>query len=141
LTISGATLGITVIVTSKVSAKSPSDTIIINEVSAVPLDTICSFEPLTVVVKDSCNADTSSFIVAVYVCGDVNCDCVVNLLDITYLISYLYKGGPVPCPEHIFGDINGDGTVNILDITYLIAYLYKGGNPPVCPANWPPVWP
>jgi hypothetical protein len=30
-------------------------------------------------------------------CGDVNCDCEVNLGDIVYLISYLYKGGPPPC--------------------------------------------
>jgi len=31
------------------------------------------------------------------VCGDVNLDNTVNLLDITYTIIYLYKDGPAPC--------------------------------------------
>jgi hypothetical protein len=55
----------------------------------------------------------------------------VNILDITYLIAYLYQGGPPPpcCPE---GDANGNCTINILDITYLIAYLYQDGPVPVC---------
>jgi len=35
----------------------------------------------------------------VYVCGDVNSDAVVNVLDLTVMINYLYKGGPPPqCP-------------------------------------------
>ena len=34
-----------------------------------------------------------------YVCGDADGSEAVNLLDITYLIDYLYKGGPPPDPE------------------------------------------
>lgn len=68
--------------------------------------------------------------------GDANYDGIVNILDITYLISYLYKGGPPPlCMYH--GDANGDCLINILDITYLISYLYKGGPPPICADNCP----
>ncbi len=66
-----------------------------------------------------------------YVCGDVNTDETVNILDITFLINCLYKGGPCPDPEDP-GDVNNDGNVNILDITYLIAFLYKDGPDPVC---------
>ncbi len=67
----------------------------------------------------------------VYICGDSNDDGAINLLDITFLISYLYKDGPVP--DHVqAADPDGNGTINILDITYLIAYLYKGGTKPVC---------
>lgn len=66
-----------------------------------------------------------------FVCGDANGDEAVNILDITFLIAYLYQGGPAPDPYDA-GDANGDGTINILDITYLIAYLYQGGPDPIC---------
>ena len=66
-----------------------------------------------------------------YVCGDANASGTVNLLDVTYLISYLYKGGPAPNPPQS-GDVNNSGTLNILDVTYLIGYLYKSGPAPQC---------
>ncbi len=66
-----------------------------------------------------------------YICGDANSDTVVNILDITFLIAYLYSGGETP--EHLeAADVNFDGAVNILDITYLIAYLYQFGPEPYC---------
>ncbi len=64
--------------------------------------------------------------------GDTNDDGTVNILDITYLINYLYKSGPLP-PCYYQGDANGDLVINILDITYLIRYLYQGGPAPICP--------
>jgi hypothetical protein len=67
-----------------------------------------------------------------FVCGDANKDGVVNILDITYLIAYLYSGGPPPDPIEA-ADVNSDFLVNILDITYLINYLYLGGPVPNCP--------
>lgn len=67
-----------------------------------------------------------------YVCGDADGSGTVNLLDITYLISYLYKGGPAPEPLES-ADVDDNGLVNMLDITYLINFLYKGGPEPVCP--------
>ncbi|MEW5924982.1 MAG: DUF1028 domain-containing protein [Candidatus Zixiibacteriota bacterium] len=68
----------------------------------------------------------------IYKCGDANGNCSGNILDITYLISYLYKGGPDPKPMEA-GDTNGNGSINILDVTYYITYLYKGGPMPACP--------
>jgi hypothetical protein len=65
-------------------------------------------------------------------CGDANNDDNVDILDITYLIAYLYGGGPAPDPLNI-ADVNSDGGVNILDISYLIAYLYQSGPEPNCP--------
>lgn len=65
-------------------------------------------------------------------CGDANGDGIVNILDITFLVSYLYKGGTAPSPLSN-GDANGSGAINLLDVTYLITYLYKGGPAPVCP--------
>lgn len=64
-------------------------------------------------------------------CGDINSDDAVNMLDITYLIDYLYCGGPEPNPPEM-GNINGDESINLLDITYLISFLYLAGNPPIC---------
>lgn len=61
--------------------------------------------------------------------GDVNYDGVIDLGDVVYLISYLYKGGPPPIPMICVGDCNHDGNVDVSDVVYLINYLYKGGLP------------
>jgi hypothetical protein len=68
--------------------------------------------------------------------GDANNDGAVNILDISYLIAYLYSGGPPP-PCMYEGDPNGNCVINILDISYLIAYLYQGGPAPICAAYCP----
>lgn len=66
-----------------------------------------------------------------YICGDVNKNGIVNIQDITYLINYLYKGGPAPNPK-ASGNVTGNNVINIQDITYLINYLYKSGPAPKC---------
>jgi len=66
-----------------------------------------------------------------YICGDASNNGAVNILDVTFLITYLYLEGPAP--EHEAAtDANGSGTINILDATYLIAYLYTDGPEPIC---------
>jgi hypothetical protein len=60
--------------------------------------------------------------------GEVNGDGVINIFDITYLIDYLYRDGPMP--NLYAADVNADGDVNIFDVTYLITYLYLEGPPP-----------
>ncbi len=54
------------------------------------------------------------------------------MLDILYLIAYLYKSGPVPVPLES-GDVNNSGGIDMLDILYMISFLYKGGPAPTCP--------
>jgi len=66
-----------------------------------------------------------------WVCGDVDGDGTVNLLDVTFLLSYIYKSGDAP-PVLEAADVNNTGELNILDITYLINYLYKDGPDPDC---------
>jgi hypothetical protein len=68
----------------------------------------------------------------VFVCGDVNSDGTNNILDVTYLITYLYKGGPPPSIEEA-ADVDGSGEVDLLDVTYLIDYLYREGPDLNCP--------
>ena len=66
---------------------------------------------------------------ATSICGDANADEIINVGDIVYLVSYLYKAGPAPVPACV-GDVNSDDIVNIGDVVYLVSYLYKGGNSP-----------
>ncbi len=71
-----------------------------------------------------------------FVCGDANWDGNVNLLDILYLISYLYNNPPGDPPmPYDAGNVNSDGNINLLDILYLIQYLYDSppGPEPNCP--------
>jgi hypothetical protein len=72
---------------------------------------------------------THSYTVEEPVSGDANGDDTINILDITFLIAYLYQDGPAPMFMEA-GDANCDATINILDITYLIAFLYQDGPPP-----------
>ena len=63
--------------------------------------------------------------------GDANNSGNINILDVTYIINYLYKGGVTPvCIDE--ADANGSNTLNILDVTHIINFLYKGGPEPVC---------
>ncbi|SYZ74036.1 putative Bacterial leucyl aminopeptidase [Candidatus Zixiibacteriota bacterium] len=62
--------------------------------------------------------------------GDVNGDKTLNILDVAYLINYLYKSGPAPGNINN-ADPNHSCTANILDVAYLINYLYKGGPTPL----------
>jgi len=64
-------------------------------------------------------------------CGDVDNSGAINILDVTFLINYLYKGGPAPDPLNS-ADVNNDDAVNILDATYTINYLYMSGPDPDC---------
>ena len=62
--------------------------------------------------------------------GDANCSGSLNLLDVVYIINYLYKGGPEPIPDVLMADVNCDGAISILDVNYIIDYLYNSGPAP-----------
>jgi hypothetical protein len=63
--------------------------------------------------------------------GDMNEDCILNLLDVTYLVNY-YKGmDAFSLPPDIYeADINGNCQVNGIDILYLVNF-FRGGPPPI----------
>jgi hypothetical protein len=66
-----------------------------------------------------------------FFCGDIDGNWTRNILDITYLINFLYMGGPAPVSmDH--ADVDSSGEVNILDVVYLINYLYQEGPEPNC---------
>lgn len=64
-----------------------------------------------------------------YICGDPNQDSTVNIVDVVFIINYIFKGGPEPVPL-ASGDVNLDQEVNVVDVVYLIGYLFKGGPEP-----------
>ncbi|MGB2804426.1 MAG: dockerin type I repeat-containing protein, partial [Candidatus Zixiibacteriota bacterium] len=64
-----------------------------------------------------------------YIPGDANGDQIVNVGDVVYLVSYLYKNGPAPDPLAA-GDADCNGVINVSDVVYLVNYLYKGGPAP-----------
>jgi len=66
-----------------------------------------------------------------YICGDADGNGSVNILDITFLINYIYKEGEAPDPIGS-GDADNNGQINLLDIVCLISYLYKDGPVPEC---------
>ncbi|UCD65056.1 MAG: hypothetical protein JSW34_06395 [Candidatus Zixiibacteriota bacterium] len=65
--------------------------------------------------------------------GDVDHDGTVLVLDIIYLVDWLFKPAPAPpCLEE--ADLNGNGEVNVLDLIYIVEYMWDYGPPPVpCP--------
>lgn len=63
--------------------------------------------------------------------GDPNNDGNTNISDITFIVSYLFGGGPPPSiPEMGNANCDEEGSINISDITYLVAYLFGGGPEP-----------
>jgi len=97
---------------------------------------------------DNCSAAEGEFYYTGIYCNPDPCPCLcnpgdadedenVNLLDITYMINFLYKEGPSPVIFPICsGDANCDCAVNLLDVTYLINFLYKEGAPPCSCEEW-----
>lgn len=71
----------------------------------------------------------------VFDCGDVFGDGDINLLDILFLIDFVYgtPAGPSPDP-YTLGDVNSDTNIDLLDILYLISFVYDDppGPEPVC---------
>jgi len=68
--------------------------------------------------------------------GDLNGDGKdANILDLTFLVDFIFRGSGDPgiCPDE--RDVNGDGnSANILDLTYLVDLIFRGGPVPQgCP--------
>jgi hypothetical protein len=78
-------------------------------------------------VFDSESDWSNSLFVAIYTCGDCTDDGIIDVGDLTYLINYLFIGGPAPDPMQT-GDVNSDGEVDVSDIVHFINYLFLGGS-------------
>ncbi len=61
----------------------------------------------------------------------------IDVADLSYLVEYLFQGGPVPpCEDegNVDGVVGPGGAFDVADLSYLVDYLFKGGPPPPdCP--------
>jgi hypothetical protein len=64
-----------------------------------------------------------------YPCGDVNTDEKIDLLDVVFLINYLFVGEPVPQLASL-EDVNCSGSFNLADVVFLIKYIFRNGPAP-----------
>lgn len=64
--------------------------------------------------------------------GDVNFSGQIEIGDVTYLVAYLFGGGPLPIPVLVAADFDCTVEINITDLTSLVGYLFLGGTPPPC---------
>ncbi|TSC82756.1 MAG: hypothetical protein G01um101420_114 [Parcubacteria group bacterium Gr01-1014_20] len=67
------------------------------------------------------------------VCGDLNGDGVVNVVDVTLIQLYTLQSTQIP--TGVNADVNGDGKVDILDKTLIDDYALRGGPAPTCEAG------
>jgi hypothetical protein len=70
-----------------------------------------------------------------FLCGDLNHDgAICNILDLTWIVDYIFRGGPTPAPKEA-GNVNCSPGVNITDLTYIVDRVFRGGPPPcaACP--------
>ncbi|MFH2037207.1 MAG: S8 family serine peptidase [Candidatus Zixiibacteriota bacterium] len=65
--------------------------------------------------------------------GDVDNSGEINILDINYLVKYLYYNGPEPVPFTEIGDIDKSGIIDYNDIQALISLINSNnpGSPPI----------
>ena len=61
--------------------------------------------------------------------GDADNDGEVNVVDVVFLVNYIFADGPPPQPLFA-GDANCDGTINIADGVCLINYIFADGPAP-----------
>lgn len=70
-------------------------------------------------------ADTDSVVrkdyINVYICGDVNGDGGIDLVDPIYLANYILKGGPAPASEWA-SDVNCDTDIDLVDAIIIAKY-------------------
>jgi hypothetical protein len=64
--------------------------------------------------------------------GDANHDDVIDIVDVVYLINYLFRDGPTPYVLSAM-DVNCDDEVTIPDAVYLINYILRDGPEPCHP--------
>jgi len=77
------------------------------------------------------------------VCGDVNGDGSVDVLDIVLLMEYIISEGTLPLTGEALAcaNVNGDGIVDILDVVAMISYVTGQTNNLYCDLSDGPIDP
>ena len=67
--------------------------------------------------------------VVAFLRGDSNNDGQVDIADISFLISYVFRQGPAPASLEA-ADVNSDSYVDVSDALYLVNFIFRHGPPP-----------
>jgi hypothetical protein len=67
--------------------------------------------------------------------GDIDANASIDIVDLVYLVEYMFQGGPLPIPNKWVGDFNCDGKgIDITDLIGMVMWMFQGGpwlcNPP-----------
>ena len=62
--------------------------------------------------------------------GDLDYNAKINVVDLVYMVDFLFNYGPAPEPELVVGDLNCNHVVNVVDLTYFVEYLFFNGPMP-----------
>ena len=84
--------------------------------------------------ENESTSETFSFTRVAYFCGDANHDGseTPNILDLTFIVDFIFRGGPPP-DIPAAADLDGSGgNPNILDLTTLVDFIFRGGAQPTC---------
>ena len=71
-----------------------------------------------------------------YTCGDIDGQEGINILDVVFMINYIYKDGTAPDPleaANVNYGSSPDSQINILDVVCMINFIYKDGADLSCP--------
>ena len=69
--------------------------------------------------------------------GDSNADCDVNLSDGVFLLNHLFLGGAAPqCPDA--ADADNSGELSLTSVIYVLNFLFLGGPAPPAPGSSTP---
>jgi len=67
--------------------------------------------------------------VVAFMRGDSNNDGQVDIADISFLVSYVFRSGPEPASLEA-ADVNSDTNVDVSDALYLVNFIFRQGPPP-----------
>ncbi|MBD3380996.1 MAG: hypothetical protein GF404_02240 [candidate division Zixibacteria bacterium] len=62
-------------------------------------------------------------------CGDANADGINDASDVSFVMNYMFNGGPAPDPPES-ADVNCDTKVNMLDLVFLVDFVFRDGHDP-----------
>lgn len=64
-------------------------------------------------------------------CGDLNRDGLMTVVDVVTLINHVFRSGPEPDPRWS-ADVRCDGAMDVLDVVLLVDHVFRGGDKPTC---------
>jgi len=60
----------------------------------------------------------------IFIPGDLNCDGMINPIDVVHLVNYVYRDSDPPLILNS-GDVNADCQVNPVDVVYLVNFVFR----------------